>query len=109
MIEETITRIPKSSTLEKSYSTLVQTGSNAKGNHENLRLVLNMAIQDNYSPTAKPDFQLPAVIDRQRESMPVQIYQAQQLIGNEAFPRKRYMENYLDNGSDGTMVSKRRK
>ena len=57
-------RLPKSSTLEKSYSTLVNTGEN-----ENLRLVLNMAAQETYSVEDKADFSLPAIFDRKTESI----------------------------------------
>lgn len=58
-------RLPASSTLEKSYSTLVDTGDN-----ENLRLVLNMAAQETYSVEEKADFSLPAVFDRKTDSIP---------------------------------------
>ena len=67
MIEETITRLPHSSTLEKSYSTLVPPDS-----HQNLRIVLNMAIQDTYT-TSAPDLQLPAVLDWTKASIPKSI------------------------------------
>ena len=52
-------RLPKSSTLEKSYSTLVNTGDDEK-----LRLVLNMAAQETYIVDEEKDFSLPAVFDR---------------------------------------------
>jgi hypothetical protein len=58
-------RLPKSTTLEKSYSTLIHTDDN-----KNLRLVLNMAAQDTYSTEEKEDFRLPAVFDRKTESIP---------------------------------------
>lgn len=57
-------RLPKSSTLERSYSTLVNTGDDEK-----LRLVLNMAAQETYSIREKADFSLPAVFDRDTESI----------------------------------------
>lgn len=59
-------RLPKSSTLEKSYSTLVNTGDDDK-----LRLVLNMAAQETYDVEEKPDFALPAVFDRKVSSIEV--------------------------------------
>ncbi|KAH8682821.1 hypothetical protein BGZ60DRAFT_205875 [Tricladium varicosporioides] len=57
-------RLPKSSTLEKSYSTLVNIGDT-----ERLRLVLNMAAQETYSVEDKADFNLPAIFDRKTESI----------------------------------------
>jgi hypothetical protein len=42
-LKENIIRLPKSSTLQKSYSNLVSANS-----HKNLRLVLNMAGQQSY-------------------------------------------------------------
>lgn len=57
-------RLPKSSTVEKSYSALVNTGDNQK-----LRLVLNMAAQETYSAEDKADFSLPAVFDRDTRSI----------------------------------------
>jgi hypothetical protein len=71
-------RLPKSSTLEKSYSTLVNTGDNEK-----LRLVLNMAAQETYFTQEKADFSLPAVFDRDTES--IVSVKADHLIGEENF------------------------
>jgi hypothetical protein len=87
MIEETITRLPQSPTLEQSYSTLVPAD-----NHQNLRLVLNMAIQDTYSIDDKPDFRLPAVLDRKKESIPRTIYIPQRALEATANLGKRSIE-----------------
>lgn len=64
-IERTMTRIPQSSTLEKSFATIAQSDS-----PENVRLVLNMATQESYSiRNQNTDFDLPAVIDRRIETI----------------------------------------
>lgn len=65
MIEETITRLPQLATLEKSYSTLVPAGC-----HKNLRLILNMAIQETYSVNEHSDYQLPVMLERTIDSIP---------------------------------------
>jgi hypothetical protein len=91
--EETITRLPKLSTLEKSYSTLVPAAS-----HKNLRLVLNMAIQDTYDADAVTDFQLPAVLDREKSSVPAVVYTAENLLG----PSQKRQKRRLDSGPLGT-------
>jgi len=89
MIEETITRLPKSSTLEKSFSTLVPADS-----HENLRLVLNMAIQDTYEADGETHFQLPAVLERVKSSVPKVVYTPQKLLGaDERNGRKRLLDS----------------
>lgn len=102
MIEETITRLPKSSSLEKSYSTLVPTK-----NHHNLRLVLNMAVQDTYSPDPKPDFRLPAVLDRKRESIPMTIYTPQYRLGPST--DKRSLKSTLDDNILGENERKKQR
>lgn len=94
--EEPILRLPKFSTLEKSYSALVATGDD----NPNVRLVLNMAIQHTYSVAACPHFQLPANLDRTKESIPVQ----RTLDG--ANLKKRYIEDF--NGSTETGVTVKR-
>lgn len=65
LTDETITRIPKRSTLEQSYSTLVPTEVS-----DDVRLVLNKAVQESYPLNNPSDFQLPAVIDRKTGSIP---------------------------------------
>jgi hypothetical protein len=95
MVEETIMRLPQSSTLEKSYSTLVSASS-----HKNLRLVLNMAIQDTYSVEPEVDLKLPAVLDRQKVSIPRTIYTPQQRIGPSCTLGKRA----LGDTSDGVVL-----
>jgi hypothetical protein len=95
MVEETIARLPQSSTLEKSYSALVPASS-----HENLRLVLNMAIQDTYSVEPEVDLKLPSVLDRQKASIPRTIYTPQQRIGPSFTTGKRA----LGNSSDGDVI-----
>ncbi len=75
MTEETITRLPKSSTLEKSYSALVSTDGN-----KNLKLVLNMASQEIYSSITFHDFYLLTVLERQKGSIPATVYTPQPLL-----------------------------
>lgn len=103
MIEETILRLPKSSTLEKSYSALVATDDDDK----NLRLVLNMAIQNTYSAAARPDFQLPAILDRAKDSIPVQVYTSQQRTFYSANLGKRYIKDF-DNAEATVAIKKQR-
>jgi hypothetical protein len=66
IMEATVTRLPRSTTLEKSYSTLVKTHY-----HQHMRLVLNMAAQESYPLTQRPDFILPAILDRQKSTIPI--------------------------------------
>jgi hypothetical protein len=97
VIQETITRLPKSSTLENSYSTLVPADS-----HKNLRLVLNMAIQDTYDADAVTDFQLPAVLDREKSSVPVVVYTPNNLLAQNQDSQKRRLGNgQLGSGNPG--------
>jgi hypothetical protein len=63
---EHITRLPKSSTLETSYATLLEPFDNS----ESIRLILNKRAQDSYSCEERPDFSLPALLTRQKESIP---------------------------------------
>ncbi|PVH88665.1 hypothetical protein DL98DRAFT_648024 [Cadophora sp. DSE1049] len=91
MIEETITRLPQSSTLEKSYSSLVPASS-----HKNIRLVLNMAIQDTYSVNEAVDFQLPAVVDREEASIPKMVYSFQPRLEAGPAQDKRRIEHLGD-------------
>jgi hypothetical protein len=102
-IKETITRIPKSSTLEMSYSSLVPTGD-----HSQLRLVLNKAIQDTYSIVESSDFKLPAVLERKKDSIPVQIYAQQQRVEMTTETGKRCIEESVSD-SEETILPKRRK
>jgi hypothetical protein len=74
MTTSTITRIPKLSSLENCYSTIVPTEDN-----ENYRLVLNMAAQESYSLDQEVDFQLPAIVDRLKSTIPVHVSQTQPL------------------------------
>jgi len=87
LIEEIITRLPQATTLEKSYSTLVPAES-----HKNLRLVLNMALQDTYSASEESDFQLPAVLDRDKESIPRFEYTQTLALEEKTGPWKRMLE-----------------
>ncbi|OTA92268.1 hypothetical protein M434DRAFT_326664 [Hypoxylon sp. CO27-5] len=66
MQSECLTRLPKSSTLEKSFATLV----NAFERKESVQLVLNKATEDNYSCEEEPDLDLPLLITRQSETIP---------------------------------------
>jgi hypothetical protein len=104
MIEETVTRIPKSSTLEKSYSSLVPTD-----NQNTLRLILNMASQDTYSVNEVPDFKLPAVLDRNKDSIPVQVYTNQQRIESSTKRGKRCIEEESVYDSRETILCKKRR
>jgi hypothetical protein len=99
--EERLARFPKSSTLEKSYSTLVPSGS-----HENLRLVLDKALQETYSIKEVPDFQLPSVWDRERSSIPIMTYRPQKSIESGA-GQKRVIEESVDDTADGRQALKR--
>lgn len=65
MTNKVVTRIPKCSTFETCYSTIVQAEDDT--NH---RLVLNMAAQQSYSLDQGADFQLPAVIGRVESTIP---------------------------------------
>jgi len=104
MIEETVTRLPKSSTLEKSFSALVLAES-----HENLRLVLNMAIQDTYKADGETDFQLPAVLERVESSVPKVVYTPQKLFGTEEENKKRLLDSGLQDESLESREMKKRK
>jgi hypothetical protein len=104
MIEETITRLPKSSTLEKSYSALVPTNSD-----ENLKLVLNMAVQETYSTVTFHDFQLPAVLERQKGSIPTTVYAPLQRLEPSANPEKRTIEETEGHDDESDLVPKKRK
>jgi hypothetical protein len=101
--QEMLTRLPTSSTLEKSYSNLVPTNE-----HKNLRLVLNMAVQDSYSLYKKPDFCLPAIIDRANESIPVQTYTPKQRISHTTVPAKRDIEHMDDDYSQTNIIAKKK-
>jgi hypothetical protein len=103
IIEKTITRLPKSSTLEQSHSTIIPGDS-----HENLRLVLNLAIQDTYS-TEKPDFQLPAVLNRKKDSIPTAIFTPQQRLDTTRIPRKRFLPSTSDGSHERNTASKRQR
>jgi len=83
MTSHTLARLPKSETLEQSYSTLIPSttnntpwsinnwNNNSNAGAERLRLVLNKAAQETYSVGQKADFCLPAVFERTKESVPV--------------------------------------
>ncbi|KAF8852440.1 hypothetical protein BDZ45DRAFT_730184 [Acephala macrosclerotiorum] len=101
--EEKITRLPKSLTLEKSYSTLVPAES-----HRNLRLVLDKAIQETYSTKEIPDFQLPAVLDRDKSSIPTTAYDAHKHIGPNSLG-KRVIEDISEDVTGEGPVMKKRK
>jgi hypothetical protein len=104
MIEETVTRLPKSSTLEKSYPTLVPSGS-----HKNIRLVLNMAIQDTYSMNEKADFHFPTVVDREKASIPTTIYCSGRSLESSNKGTKRHIGFSTNELSSRTMDVKRQK
>jgi hypothetical protein len=104
IIEDTITQLPQSSTLEKSYSTIVPSESD-----KTLRLVLNMAMQDTYSMDKNHDFQLPAVLDRQKESIPTAIYTPQHRLESNQRDKKRFIKHSLSDPSGGTTRHKKRR
>lgn len=64
--EQCLTKLPKSSTLETSYSTLLASFQNSNSVH----IVLNKAVQDSYSYEDVRDFELPVLVERQADSIP---------------------------------------
>jgi hypothetical protein len=103
MREEKLVRLPRSLTLEKSYSTLIPAGS-----HNNLRLVLDKAVQETYSTKEVPDFQLPVVLDRDKSSIPVTTYDPQKRIESSSYG-KRVIEHTSDDEAEGSPALKRRR
>jgi hypothetical protein len=67
LVQQTVTLLPKSSTLDKNSPTLIM---DAKVSSNTVRLVLNMAAQESYSASERSDFSLPFIIDRAIDSMP---------------------------------------
>ncbi|KAI0447554.1 hypothetical protein F4803DRAFT_498569 [Xylaria telfairii] len=63
-----LTRLPKFSSLEKSYATLVSKLSTSES--DPIQLVINKAMEDTYSSESKPDMSLPLLITRNAESIP---------------------------------------
>jgi hypothetical protein len=104
IVAETITKLPKSATLEKSYAALVPTDE-----HKNIRLVLNMALQDSYSSIGRTDFQLPAILDRTKESIPVQVYTSQRQLESTVIHVKRPIDFAEDTDSQSSLVTKRKR
>lgn len=103
MREEKITRLPRSSALEKSYPTLILEGS-----HKNLRLVLDKAIQETYSTKEVPDFQLPVVLDRDKSSIPIMTYDPQKHLESSSCG-KRVIENTPGDVAEGSPALKKRR
>jgi hypothetical protein len=103
MTNSTITRIPKLSSLEKCYSTIVPTENDATH-----RLVLNMAAQESYSLKQGADFQLPAVIDRLKSTIPVHVCRSLPLrIDASDSGTKRLRSEFDDLGDGGQDLVKR--
>lgn len=65
---ECMTRLPKSETLKNSFSTLLPP---TVDDPQTVKLLLNQKPQKWYDPAERPDFTLPALVERQRESIPV--------------------------------------
>ncbi|KAI1129797.1 hypothetical protein F5Y10DRAFT_290627 [Nemania abortiva] len=63
-----LTRLPRSSSLENSYATVVSELSRSES--DSIRLVINKAMEDTYSCRPKPDMSLPLLITRNAESIP---------------------------------------
>jgi len=61
-----LTRLPKSKTIEQTYSTLLP----PRQEFDTLRLVLNMAMQDSYDVREQADLALPAILERQKDTIP---------------------------------------
>jgi hypothetical protein len=104
MIEDTITKLPQSSTLESSYSTLVP----ADG-HKNLRLVLNMAIQDTYSTDVCSDFQLPVVLDKDKGHVSRVVYTGGPQLEFGSSCGKRNIEGFQDDFDKQTITRKKQR
>lgn len=103
MTTSTITRIPKLSSLENCYSTIVPTEDD-----ENYRLVLNMAAQESYSLDQEADFQLPAIVDRLKSTIPVHVSQAQPLrLTDGTVGGKRRLNDRDDLGGSSCTLAKR--
>ena len=66
---ETLTRLPRSKSLQHSYSTIVAPVGDAAW----FTLVLNKAAEDTYSVDNSPDFALPAVLERRLDSVAVHV------------------------------------
>ncbi|KAI1753679.1 hypothetical protein F4782DRAFT_545484 [Xylaria castorea] len=63
-----ITRLPKSSSLKKSYATLVSKLSTFDS--DPVQLVINKQMEDTYSSGSKTDMNLPLLVTRNAESIP---------------------------------------
>jgi hypothetical protein len=103
MTTSTITRLPKLSSLENCYSTIVPTEDDGS-----YRLVLNMAAQEWYSLDQKVDFQLPAVVDRLKRTIPVHVSKTQPLpVTDGTIGGKRRLNDEDDLGGSSRTLAKR--
>ena len=94
MTTSTITLMPKLSSLESCYSAIVPTEDD-----ESYRLVLNMAAQESYSLDQEADFQLPAIVDRLKSTIPVHVTHTQPLrLTDGTFGGKRRLNDDGDLG-----------
>ena len=67
LLNATLARLPASTTLRDSFSTLVRST-----NQDEIRLVIDKAAQFTYSTSSKPDLLLPLVFDRHKDTVVVE-------------------------------------